>query len=123
MPIATGLAMIIAAIVAATGLTTSTVLNNAAVDDANEQGLKLANISRQDQLRREQEQNRLSQASLRLQKKQLKFQRETELFGRKERAEEKGYVRRERQFDKQLGLINRNDAIRNQLVSVWRRGK
>lgn len=112
---------IISAIIAAGGILVSTLLNNAAVEDANQEGLRLANISRNDKLKLEADNKKLSETELRLRKKRLGYEREAELFGRAERAEERGYVRRERFFDKQIGLLNRNDAMRNQLVNVWRK--
>jgi len=112
---------IIAAIIAAAGLAIGTGLTNAATEEARREAKHLANISRRDELALQAKNEKLNEEYLKLKKKEMAFGRETELFGRKERAEEKGYVRRERQFDKQLGLINRNDAMRNQLVNIWRR--
>ena len=119
MPVGT----IIGAIVAAGATITATAISNAAIEDANEQGLKLSKIAREDELRKQRESERLNKAYIRLQKKELQYKREAELFGRKERAEERGYGRRQQTFSNQLGILNRNDAMRNQLVSIWRRGQ
>lgn len=112
---------IIAAIIAAAGAVISTSLSNQATEDANREGLRLANIRRKDEMKIQEENKKLSETSLRLQKKQLQYGREAELYGRKERALERGMTTRQNKFANQIALLNRNDAMRNQLVNVWRR--
>ena len=116
-------AVIIAAIVAAGASVTAAALNNSATDKANTEAKKLAMLNRQDQFKLHEDQQNLSKAQLRLQKKGLLYQRDADLFGRKERALERGYTMRQNDFNKQLDLINRNDNMRAHLASIWKGGK
>ena len=119
--ITSGVGMIIAAIIGAIGTGVTTSLNNQAIEDSNQEGLRLANIQRQDKLRLDADNKRLAQAQLRLQRREQKMRQETEMFGRKERAQERGYTMRQQRFANQINLLNRNDAMRDQLVNIWRR--
>lgn len=101
---------------------------NDAYESAQDEARRLAEIQRKDQLKINAENEKLSKAQLKLQKaqqrlqeKQFGFQKEEMLYqrgiGEKQMAEQK----KQSQFSNSLSLINANDALRQRLVSVWRR--
>lgn len=120
MPIQ-GIFFVLAAIVGAVSATESQDKQNAALKEAQEEARKLAEIRRQDDLKLAADNKVLNEKYLKLKKEGFAFEKREARLGRAERAEERGYARRERTFDKQFSILNRNDAMRNNLVNIWRR--
>ena len=74
---------IISAVVAIGSTITSAAMQSSARKKASEQGLKLAQITREDTLRREKEQEKQTRKSLALQEKQLGIQQTESILNRK----------------------------------------
>ena len=117
MPVAS----IIAAVVAVAGTITSAAISSSDADDAQKEGKKLANIKREDELRRERENKRLNNAELRLRKKELGYQREAELYDRKERGLERGMISREKHSANMMNLVNSNEVLKSNFLNIFQR--
>ena len=110
---------IIAAIIAAGAAVTTTAMENSATEEAGKESEYWANLSRQDQLAAQGATNKLNKWNMRLKEKTLAWQKEESKKARAERAEERGYVRRQTQWGKLLGVANQNKQMRDSLLAYF----
>jgi len=89
--------------------------------EANEEGLRLANIQRQDKLKLDEANEKMNKWNQRFQKKQLDFQKGEARKNRAERSEQKGYERRQGFFADSINLMNTNPAVRQGFMDTFRR--
>ena len=112
---------IIAAIIAAGAAVTTTAMENSATEEAGKESEYWANLSRQDQLAAQGATNKLNKWNMRLKEKTLAWQKEESKKARAERAEERGYVRRQTQWGKLLGVANQNKQVKDSLLAYFPR--
>ena len=122
-------ATIIGAIIAAGSTAISAGVASSDLEDAQEQGLGLANQKRADTLAATRAQERLAKLSLAQREKEARevsranraAERESKL-GRRQKASEFAAAQREAQFGKTLALINNDQAMRNNFANLFKRG-
>lgn len=115
------IAAIIGAVISVTTSITSAAVNAKKTREANSEGLRLANIKRQDEMKIRESNEKLNKWEQRFKKKQLDFQKSEARKDRTERGEEKGYNRRRQFFADSLNIVNQNPAARENFMSVLRR--
>lgn len=114
-------AAIIAGIFAVGGTLLSSYFTSQEVDDAQNESLRLANISRQDKLKIDEANEKLNWYQVRQRDKELAFQKAEAEAGRKERKEISDYNMRMDQFNNALGFINSSDTLRGNFLSLMKR--
>ena len=113
--------LIIGAVVGAATSAASSGVNAKRTREANEEGLRLANIQRQDKLKLDEANEKMNKWNQRFQKKQLDFQKGEARKNRAERSEQKGYERRQGFFADSINLMNTNPAVRQGFMDTFRR--
>jgi len=117
-------AAIVAAIIGVAGILISSDTQSQDLEEAQKEAKQLAMMKRQDELAWQNKQDELSKLGLEQRKeqfgKQLQFQQKEAKLGRAERAEERGYKRRQESFQTTIGLINRNQEMRNNFLNIWK---
>lgn len=121
MPIVVAVGAIIGAVVVAGTAITGAIVNSQEVDAANQLGLQLANKSRDDQLKVQKEKEKMDKWGMKFQEKQLGFQRSEARKGRKERKEEREYVKRQNTMSNTMGMVNQNAQLRSVFMNTMTR--
>lgn len=117
----TAIATIIGAIIGAgAGIAQSTISSRDA-QEANDEALRLANIQRQDTLNAQAATDQMNRLTLRQRRREFQWGKEEAEKGRAERAEERGYGRRQQFLGNTLGMVNQNAAMRSNLVNLFQR--
>lgn len=114
-------AAIIAGVVAVGGAITSAVISSNDAEDAKNESLKLANISRQDKLKLDATNEKLEKYRLRQRDRELAFQKSEAAQGKKEREIERNYNMQQTQFNNSLGFINSNETLKGNFLSLLKR--
>jgi len=117
MPIFT----VVAGVIAAGAALTTTFMQNSAIDDASKESQYWANLQRKDKLAIDAANEKLNKWSMRMKEKQFAWDKEESKKNRAERSEEKGYVRRETQWGKLLGVANQNKQMKDSLLAYFPR--
>lgn len=110
---------IIAAVVGAAVTIGTTVANNQEIQEANEEGLRLANQSREDQQEITTNNMKIANMNAELQKSRLGFEVGEAARNREERAEERSYNRRQTYFANAMNMVNQNQIMRDSLLNIW----
>ena len=114
MPIGTAAALIISAIIAGATTVTSSVISSKDAEEAQNEGRRLGNMKRNDELGWQKTQARLGRAKLAFQKKEA-----TEL--RKERGLDRGIAARDKQQANMMGLINSKEVLKSNFLNFFQR--
>jgi len=114
-------AAIIGAVVAAGTAIGVAVVNSKRADEANEEGLTLANRARQDKLKIDEANEKMNKWNRRFSEKQFSYQKGEDRKNRAERSEQKGYDRSKEWQADSLNLVNGNPAMRNSFIGSMRR--
>jgi len=112
---------IIAAIIAAGAAVTTTAMENSATEEAGKESEYWANLQRQDQLAARRAGDKINKWSMRLKEKMFKWEKGEAKKARAERAEERGYVRRQTHWGKILGVANQNKQVKDSLLAYFPR--
>ena len=107
----TAAATIISGLVATGGGLLSKYFTNKDVEAAKAESKSIWDAQQRDKKRLEEEQKRLTDMSIRYKKQQ-------DRLDRKERKEATAYTKRENQFAKQLSLINSNEGLKSNYLSL-----
>jgi len=113
--------VIIAGIFAVGGTLLSSYFTSQEVDDAKEESLKLANISRADKLKIDEANEKLNWYQVRQRDKELAFQKTEAEAGRAERKKINDYNMQMDQFNNALGFINSSETLRGNFLSMMKR--
>ena len=113
------IAIIIAAVVGASVTIGTTVANNQDIAEANEEGFKLANQSREDQKEITTNNMKIANMNAELQKGRLGFEVGEAARNREERAQDKSYAKRQNDFANSVNMVNQNQAMRDSLLNIW----
>jgi len=97
------------------------VMDSQDADEANRVGLRLANMTRQDNLRVQAANERMGTLGLKHQKNVLKFQKKEAGLDRKEREKDRQYAKRENFKAENLDFVNKNATARNAFLNSVRR--
>jgi hypothetical protein len=116
---AAAIAAIIAAVIGAAVTIGTTVANNQDIEAANEEGLRLANQSREDQQEITTNNMKIANMNAELQKSRLGFEVGEAARNREERAEDKSYVKRQNYLANSMNMVNQNQAMRESLLNIW----
>lgn len=115
-------AIIGAAVAVGMGIYGSNV-NSKLTKTANAKSEELWNIQRADDLKWKKSQKDIAEVSARQKKREFDWQKQQAKLARGERAEVRGYERRQNEFNKALGLVNQTQANRNNFFNIWDRAQ
>ena len=129
MPIAT----IIGAVVAAGAAVFGAVIDSNDVDEANRIGLQLAEQTREDKLKLEEEERKLNRfgivmrgrefdKSMKQRQEEFDFTKKEKKLDRKERERDRQYAKREKFKADSLDFVNKNAQTRSLFMNSVRRG-
>jgi hypothetical protein len=114
-------AAIIAGIFAIGGVIVSSSISSSDMDEAKNESLKLANISRQDKLKIDAANEKLEKYRLRQTDRELAFRKSEAAQSKKEREIERNYNMQQTQFNNALGFINSNETLKGNFLSLIKR--
>ncbi len=117
MPVAT----IIGAVIAAGTAIVGGIINSQEVDEANKIGMQMYNQERQDKLALQKKQDQMNRFNQRMARKQFKFQEKQFEQGVKERAEDRGYAKRQNYMTNNLNMVNQNAQLRSVFMNTMTR--
>lgn len=115
-------AAIVGAVIAVAGTVVSSAISSSDAEEAQNEARRMYEVDRGDRLRREREANRLNNLSVAQSRLEFKESKRRDRLDRAERERDRQFGRRETQFQKQIGLINANDAMRSNYANVMQRG-
>jgi len=117
-----GFATILGALIGGGGSIASSLLTAEEMDEANNEARKLSKIKRQDELRWQRSRERLENMTLRQRKREARMQQQESRSNRAQRQKEFASQEREGFFNKQMGMLNSSEAMRNNFANNFRRG-
>ena len=97
------------------------IMDEQDTDEANRIGMRLAETTRQDQLKVQAANEKMDRLGLRHQKNILKFQKKEAGLDRKEREKDRQYAKRENFKAENLDFVNKNATARNAFLNSVRR--
>ncbi len=116
---------IIAAIIGAVAVIGTTIIgtseNSKDVDEVNRIGQMNANRAREDKLKRDKWNEDYDRWGMRQKEKEFAWGKKESKKDRAERAEVRGYERRERTMANTLGMVNQNATLRDIFLKTSRR--
>ncbi len=116
-----GTAVIVGAIIAALGSGIAGGISSSDAEKARREGSRLAMIRRQDELAVRKSQERMERLRLRQQKKQAEMQAEAEKARLKQHKKEFASQERDSYFNKQMGMLNSSENMRNNFANALKR--
>ena len=112
---------IIGAVIAATGTITSSAISSADADRARTEGRRLAKIKREDELNFNKANDRLQRLGLAQRRREARMQSQESRATRKQREEEFEFTKQQTGLQTTLGIINGNQAMRQNFASLFNR--
>lgn len=112
---------IIGAIIAGGTAIGVSVAQSKRAKDANQEGLQLANIKRNDDKKITEANEKMNRWNRRFTEKQFSYQKGEAKKDRAERSEQKGYDRSQQWLGNSLALVNTNPAMRDSFIGSMRK--
>lgn len=112
---------ILGAVIAAGAAIIGGVVNSQEVDEANQIAMQMHNQQRQDQKKVDDYKKTLNRFDMRMAKKQFKLQEKQFEQGVKERAEDRGYTKRQNFVNNNLNMVNQSAQLRSVFMNTMTR--